>query len=73
MVWCGAHAMGVCCAVGGSVPTDMSGDIVAGDTVRVDLDLEMVKLLQEGHGGWDDAMAEVCTYTYILLCLCVSI
>ena len=53
--------MVVCCTVGGSVPNDTSGDIAAGDTVRVDLDLETVKLLQEGHGGWDDTMAEVCT------------
>ena len=38
----------------------MSGELAAGDTVRVDLDLEIVKLMQEGHGGWTDAMADVC-------------
>ncbi len=30
-----------------------------GDKVRVDLDLELVKSLQQGHGGWNDTMEEV--------------
>ena len=34
-------------------------EFAAGDSVRVDLDLDSAKLLQEGHGGWRDAMNEV--------------
>ena len=30
-----------------------------GDRVKVDLELDLVKGLQQGHGGWNDAMAEV--------------
>ena len=52
-------------AVGGPPCIDDRGslggeyELSAGDTVRVDLDLETTKLMQEGHGGWDDAMADV--------------
>ena len=35
---------------------------VAGDRVRVMLDLEIFKMMQEGHGGWSDKMAEVSAY-----------
>ena len=34
-------------------------EFAAGDTVRVDLDVETAKLMQEGHGGWIDAMTDV--------------
>ena len=30
-----------------------------GDKVRVDMDIDMVKSLQHGHGGWTDGMMEV--------------
>lgn len=30
-----------------------------GDKVRVDLDAEIVKSLQHGHGGWTEGMTEV--------------
>ena len=56
-------------AVGGPPCNDDRGslggeyELSAGDTVRVDLDLETTKLMQEGHGGWDDAMADVNLYT----------
>ena len=30
-----------------------------GDRVRVDIDIEIVKSLQHGHGGWTEGMAEV--------------
>ena len=30
-----------------------------GDLVTVDLDLEIVQSLQNGHGGWTDGMFEV--------------
>ncbi|XP_029651673.1 E3 ubiquitin-protein ligase MIB2-like isoform X2 [Octopus sinensis] len=29
-----------------------------GDRVRVDLDMEILKVMQEGHGGWNPRMAE---------------
>jgi hypothetical protein len=32
-----------------------------GDLVTVDLDLEIVQSLQNGHGGWTDGMFEVGT------------
>lgn len=61
-------------AVGGPPCIDDRGslggeyELSAGDTVRVDLDLETTKLMQEGHGGWDDAMADVNT---TLTCTCM--
>lgn len=30
-----------------------------GDKVRVDLEVEIVKSLQHGHGGWTEGMTEV--------------
>lgn len=30
-----------------------------GDKVRVDLEMEILKIMQEGHGGWNPRMAEV--------------
>ncbi len=30
-----------------------------GDKVRVDLDVEILKAMQEGHGGWNSRMVEV--------------
>jgi len=34
-------------------------DFAAGDVVTVELDIDILKLLQEGHGGWGDLMLEV--------------
>ena len=34
-----------------------------GDKVRVDLDVEILKAMQEGHGGWNPRMAEVRPYS----------
>ena len=31
-----------------------------GDKVRCNLDLEILKQMQEGHGGWNPRMADVC-------------
>ena len=31
-----------------------------GDKVRVDLDVDVLKVMQEGHGGWNTRMANVC-------------
>ena len=39
-----------------------------GERVRIDVDTEVVKSLQHGHGGWSDGMVEVRT-----LSLCVSL
>ena len=36
------------------------GELRTGDTVRVELDPGEFKFAQEGHGGWEDFMAEVC-------------
>ena len=33
-----------------------------GDRVRVDLEVEILKAMQEGHGGWNPRMAEVNIY-----------
>ena len=33
--------------------------VAPGDRVRVQLELEVFKLLQDGHGGWNDQMKEV--------------
>ena len=30
-----------------------------GDKVRVDLEADILKCMQEGHGGWNPRMAEV--------------
>jgi len=30
-----------------------------GEKVRVDLDVEVLKAMQEGHGGWHPKMADV--------------
>ena len=39
---------------------EMTKDIIAGDYVRVELDVEVFKMMQtEEHGGWHDAMALV--------------
>lgn len=32
-----------------------------GDKVRVDLEVEILKAMQDGHGGWNPRMAEVGT------------
>ncbi len=30
-----------------------------GDLVRIEADLELFKTMQDGHGGWNDAMKDV--------------
>ena len=52
------------CTVGGAVSSGSEGgdyEFAAGDTVRVDLDPQTAKLMQEGHGGWNEAMTHVST------------
>jgi len=36
-----------------------------GDKVRVDLDVDVLKSMQEGHGGWHPKMADVCVFSRI--------
>ena len=31
----------------------------SGDSVKVQLEVEIFKMMQEGHGGWNEQMAEV--------------
>ena len=45
-------------------PTSASTDsstpkFKAGDCVKVQLEVEIFRQMQEGHGGWNDQMAEV--------------
>lgn len=42
-------------------PYERIGDreFVVGDLVKVELDVDMFELMQEGHGGWADNMPEV--------------
>ena len=40
-------------------PTCTRPSVAPGDRVRVQLELEVFKLLQDGHGGWNDQMKEV--------------
>lgn len=49
------------CAGSMYTPLD-SGELSAGDAVRVELDPDVFKVTQQGHGGWNDGMAEVCVY-----------
>ncbi|XP_019616648.1 PREDICTED: uncharacterized protein LOC109464151 [Branchiostoma belcheri] len=48
------------CSNSGGDSSDSNGEaeIGVGDLVRVSNDTERVKLLQEGHGGWNDRMIE---------------
>lgn len=47
--------------------------LVTGDVVTLELDFEIVKLLQQDHGGWNDMMAEVCglELSLVLMCDCM--
>lgn len=39
-----------------------------GDKVRVDLEVEILKMMQEGHGGWNPRMEEVKGYKGLYFC-----
>lgn len=49
------------CLPGPGAPLVFPGpeDICTGDLVRVELDADIFKAMQEGHGGWSDPMLEV--------------
>lgn len=36
-----------------------SPTVCSGDLVQVELDVEIFRMMQEGHGGWSDGMAKV--------------
>lgn len=40
-------------------PPPKPQEFSSGDRVRVQLELEVFKMMQEGHGGWNDQMTEV--------------
>ncbi len=39
-----------------------------GDKVRVDLETEILKAMQEGHGGWNPRMADVSVQYWYTVC-----
>lgn len=43
--------------------------LAAGDLVRVQLDLDLFKSMQEGHGGWNDGMLEVSLHLRVYIFL----
>ena len=40
-----------------------------GDRVRVALDADTLRHLQQGHGGWNPRMADVCCFIVLILFL----
>lgn len=36
-----------------------------GDSVRVELDVEIFKVMQEGHGDFDEKLLEVCELVFV--------
>lgn len=40
-------------------PTEEKADVASGDLVRVQLEVDVFKAMQQGHGGWNDQMVEV--------------
>lgn len=46
--------------IGQTVDDSVDSSIIrSGDLVQVELDVEIFRMMQEGHGGWNDAMVEV--------------
>lgn len=45
--------------IGSTCESPRNGELVAGDKVKVELEFELLKLMQEGHGGWNDFMVAV--------------
>ena len=43
-------------------PSTKEHAFAPGDNIRVELDVEIFKMMQEGHGGWDDQLLEVHRY-----------
>ena len=71
----GAHPESECMVVTSADHHTLS----PGDNVRVELDVEIFKMMQEGHGEWDDELLLVrlpfdameCTHDFqVVNCLC---
>ena len=45
--------------VGAPYEPPREGEFAAGDSVKVELDPDVWKLMQNGHGGWNDLMGMV--------------
>lgn len=43
----------------GEVIESTKNSFKVGDRVKVNLEIEVIKTLQNGHGGWSDGMREV--------------
>ena len=43
----------------GQQPINVHNEFKVVDRVRVDLDVARLKTMQEGHGGWNQRMAQV--------------
>ena len=48
-----------CLDIGAPLVSPGPQDISTGDLVRVELEADIFKAMQEGHGGWSDPMLEV--------------
>ena len=42
--------------------------LAAGDNVRVELEVEIFKMMQDGHGEWDQQLLDVSVCIYIYVC-----
>lgn len=56
--------------VGGERPAPTDDDLAVGDQVKVTLDPDVWKRMQQGHGEWNDLMAEVNQLYNVDLCMC---
>lgn len=45
--------------VGGRGMAPSSQRLAAGDTVKVELEIAILRMMQEDHGGWNDNMSSV--------------
>ncbi len=57
---------------GAPAPASNPEHISAGDLVRVELEPDVFKAVQEGHGGWNELMLEVCVCVCERERVCVS-
>ena len=47
-------------------PPPKPQEFSSGDRVRVQLEMEVFKMMQEGHGGWNDQMTEVNELIFVI-------
>ena len=45
--------------LGAPLMSHRPNEFATGDAVKVEVDIEVLKLMQEHHGGWNDMMMEV--------------